>query len=83
MITNSEWLNILKGIRKMQKRESLFKYQSHLYNVQRNDDVKYRGMKLLWNNRLFPLLNIINGKISPYGSRGTKTRNLGAGVHGY
>ena len=55
--------NGLKGITNMQKRESLFKYQSSIYNVQKNSDVNHRGMKIRRNNKLFPSLNLINGKI--------------------
>ena len=46
IINNKEKLNGLKYRTKMQDRESLFKYQSHIYNVQRNYDVKHRGMKM-------------------------------------
>ena len=38
---------------------------SHLYNIQRNDDFKHRRMKLIWNNKLFPYLNATNGKMYP------------------
>ena len=48
----------------------LFKYQSRIYTVQRNSDVNHRGMKIIWNNKLFLSLNVINGKASPYGSKG-------------
>ena len=54
----------------MQQRESLFKYQSHFYNVQRNNNVKHRGMKMRRNNKLFPSLNAISGKPAPYGIKG-------------
>ena len=54
----------------MKKRESLFKYQSRIYNVQRKSVVDHRGMKMIWNNKLFPSLNAINGKKSPYSSKG-------------
>ena len=53
----------------MKKRESLFKYQSRIYNVQRKYDVNHRGMKMRWNNKPFLSLNIINGKSSPYGNK--------------
>ena len=53
----------------MHDRESLFKYQSRFYNVQRKNYVKHRGMKMQWNNKLFPSLNVINGKPSPYGRK--------------
>ena len=61
-------LNGIKGISKIQNRESLFKHQSHFYNVQRKNNVNHRGMKLLQNKKLFPLLNFINGKPAAYGS---------------
>ena len=38
IINNKDMLNGLKGSTKMQKRESLFKYKSRIYNVQRNYD---------------------------------------------
>ena len=50
--------------------ESLFKYQSRLYNVERNNYVNHRGMKMRWNNKTFPSLNDINGKPGPYGRKG-------------
>ena len=54
----------------MQKRESLIKYQSHIYNGKRNSDVNHIGMKMIRNNKCFPSLNVINGNTSPYGSKG-------------
>ena len=50
----------------MHNRESLFKYQPSFYNIQRNNDVKHRGMKMTWNNKSFPSFNVINGKPAPY-----------------
>ena len=50
--------------------EPLFKYQSRFYNVQRNYYFKHRGMKLQWNNKLFPSINAIHGKSSLYGIKG-------------
>ena len=50
--------------------ESLFKYQSSIYSVQRRSGVNHRGMRMRWNNKLFPSLNSIHGKKSPYGSKG-------------
>ena len=38
---NIEIFNGLKGSTKMKKREPLFKYQSHIYNVQSNSDVNH------------------------------------------
>ena len=46
----------------MQNRESLFKYQSRIYNVKRNFDVNHGGMNMSRNNKRFPSLNFINGK---------------------
>ena len=63
-------MNGLKGSTKMQKIQSQFKYQSRKYNVQRNRGVGHRGMKMRFNNKLFPLLNVINEKTSPYASKG-------------
>ena len=54
----------------MQKRQTQFKYQSRIYNVQSISDVNHRGMKMIWNNKLYPSLNVINGKILPYASNG-------------
>ena len=70
IINNKEILNGLKGSTKMQKIRSQFKYQSRIYNVQNNSDVNHRGMKIIWNNKLFSSLNVINGKTSPYASKG-------------
>ena len=56
--------------KKMKKRQSKLKYQSRIYNVQRKSDVNHRGMKMIWNNKLFPSLNVINGKTLPYSSMG-------------
>ena len=50
----------------MQNRESLFKYQSCIYNVQSNSDVKHSGMKMRWNNKTISSLNLINGISSTY-----------------
>ena len=65
-----EILNVLKGSTKMQGTESLFKYQSLIYNVQRNSDVNHRVMKMRCNNKKCPSLNVIDGKTSTYGSKG-------------
>ena len=43
----------------MQKIKSQFKYQSRVYNVQSNSYVNHRGIKIRWNNKIFP-----------YGSKG-------------
>ena len=53
----------------MQTRQSQFKYQSRIYNFQSISDVDHRDMKMGWKNKLFPLLNVINGKTSPYASK--------------
>ena len=63
-------MNGLKSNKKTKKRESILKYQSHIYNVKRNTDVNNRGMKMRWNNKRFPSLNVINGIISPYDIKG-------------
>ena len=52
----------------MQKRESLFKYKSHVYNVQGNSDVNHGGIKKRCNKTLFTSLSFINGKTYPHGS---------------
>ena len=70
ILNNKERLNGLKGSTKMQTRQSRFKYQSRIYNVQRKYDVDHKGMKIIWNNKLFPSLNALNGKTFPY------TRNV-------
>ena len=66
IINNKYSLNGLKGSKKMQNRSSLLKYQSRFYNVQKSNDVNHRGMKILWNNKLFPLLDVICVESSPY-----------------
>ena len=52
IINNKDRLNRLKGITKLQKRQSRFKYQSRIYNVQRKYDVDHRGMKIRLNDIL-------------------------------
>ena len=37
--------------------------------VQRNSDINHRGIRIIWNNKLFPSLNILNGKTSPNESK--------------
>ena len=54
MINNIQGLNGLTGSNKMQKIESLFKYQSHIHNVQRNFDAHHRGIKIKRNIKPFP-----------------------------
>ena len=46
------------------------KVSQSFYNVQRNSDVDHRGIKMIWNNKLFTSLNVINGKTFPYASKG-------------
>ena len=46
ILNNKEILNGIKGSTQMQKRESLFKYQSRIYNFQSNSDVNHRGKKM-------------------------------------
>ena len=70
ILKNKETLNGLKCSTKIQNIESQFKYQSRIYTVQSNSDVNHRGIKMIWNNKLFPSLNVINGKTFPYGSKG-------------
>ena len=55
---------------KYKKDEPLFKYQSRIYNVQRNSDISHRGMTMIWKNKPFLPLNVIKGKISTCGSKG-------------
>ena len=54
----------------MQERQSHFKYKSRIYNVQSNSDVNHRGIEMIRNNKLFPSLNVINGKTTPCASKG-------------
>ena len=70
ILNNKEILNVLKVITNIQKRGSLFKYQSHIYNFQSTRDINHRGIKMRQNNKLFKSLNIINGKTSPCVSQG-------------
>ena len=62
IIIDNYRLNGLKGSTRTQNKESLFKYQQYFYNAQMKDDVKHRGVKFQWNNKLFLSLNLINGK---------------------
>ena len=54
----------------MKNRLSLLKYQSHIYNVERNYDVNHTGIKMWCNKKLIPSLNFVDGKSYPYGSKG-------------
>ena len=54
ILNNKEILNGLKGSKKIKKREPLFKYLSHVYNVQRNSDVNHRVIKMIRNNKKIP-----------------------------
>ena len=47
ILNNKEILNELKVSTKLQKRESLFKNQSRIYNFERNSDVNHIGMKII------------------------------------
>ena len=62
IINNTDRLNRIKGITNMESILSLFKYQSRFYIVQRNNYSNHRGMTFIWNNKLFPSLNVIHGK---------------------
>ena len=42
-----------------------------MYNVHGKSDVNHRGMRTQCNNKLFPSLNGINGKLSTYVRKGT------------
>ena len=55
ILNTKEILNGIKGSTKIQKIEPLFKYQLRIYNVQRNSNVNWRGMKIRWNKKLFNL----------------------------
>ena len=70
ILNNKERLNGLKSITKMQKIKSQFKYQSRIYNVQRNSGVNHRGMKIRCRNKLSPSIKVIKGKTSTYTSNG-------------
>ena len=44
---------------------------NHVYtNFQRKYDVDHIGMKMIWNNKLFPSLDVINGKTLRYATKG-------------
>ena len=62
IINDKYSLNGLKSSTKIQKRESLLKYQSRFYRFQSIHDFYQRGMKMQWNNKMFPSLNFIHGK---------------------
>ena len=64
---NIEWT---QRQHKNAKIQSQFKYQSNIYNVQRSYVVNHSGKKMRRNKKLFPSLNFINGKTSPYASKG-------------
>ena len=53
----------------MQKRELIFKYQSHIYNFQSNSYINHRGMKIVRNNKFFLSINVINVQIISYNSK--------------
>ena len=69
ILNNKEILNGLKDSTKIQKRRSQFKYQSRIYNVKKKFDFDHKFMKMRWNNKLFPSLNVINVKTSTYSSK--------------
>ena len=54
ILNNKEILNRLKGRSNMQNTESILKYQSRIYNFQKNSDINHRGTKVICNNKLFP-----------------------------
>ena len=70
ILNNEDRLNGIKVSTQTQRIVSIFKHQSRFYNVQSNKDVKHRGTKMRWNNKLFPSLNVINGKPTPYRRKG-------------
>ena len=43
----------------------------NFYNTQRNNEVKHSEMKFRCNNKLFPPMNVINGKTPPHGIKAT------------
>ena len=47
-------------------REYKSKFDSRLYSIQNNDDVKQRGVKLQGNKKLFPSLSVLIGEIDQY-----------------
>ena len=54
IICNKDRLNGLNARRIYQNIESLLKYQSRFHNVQSNNNVYYIGIKMQWNNKVFP-----------------------------
>ena len=70
ILDDKDSLNGLKGSTKIKNIESLFKYKSCIYYVQGSSDVNHKGVIIRWNNKLFPSLNVINGKSSTYGIKG-------------
>ena len=70
ILNNEEILNRLRDSTKIENKESLFKFQSHIYSVKSNYDVNHRGMKMRCNNKRFSSFNGINGKTYPYGIKG-------------
>ena len=69
IINNKNSLNRLKICTKMEKRELLLKYQSNFYNVQSNNDVNHRVVKLQRNIKTFLSLNVISGESSQFGNK--------------
>ena len=53
IICNKDRLNGLNARRINQNIESLLKYQSRFHNVQSNNDVYHRRIKIQWNNKVF------------------------------
>ena len=64
ILNNKEILNGLKGITKMQKRQTQFKYQPRIYNVQKNSNVDHRGMKMRCNNKVDRVQDSLRNKNS-------------------
>ena len=52
------------------KRSNYYSNTNIFNKIQGNNNFKYRGMEILWNNKPFPSLNVINGKSYAYVSKG-------------
>ena len=69
ILNNKEGLNGIKGITQIKNRESLFKYQSRIYNAQRNSGVNHWGTKMRWNNNIFHRYMLLRAKYCHFDAR--------------
>ena len=53
---------------KSSKREDNRKFQNKIYHIQKKDSVQHNQIKMTWNKKKFPKLNVIHGKSKIRGS---------------